>query len=177
MQCDLHLVFLPLPPRLVHTSKLSTFLSGMFLVSRATPIANHFYVKSKKQQMQRDFIRRLCRYSRMWWCLTRSMCCSVLQWVAASCSVLRCVAMCCSYDGAILCSILRCRVLQCVAECCSVMQCNAVWCSVLPCVAVCCSVLQLWGGAVTFDRRNPEWGPFLQKSSTSWGPFSWPCFQ
>jgi len=50
-----------------------------------------------------------------------SLCCSVLQRVAACCSVLQCVAVCCS-------------VLQCVAACCSVLQRVAVCCSVLQCV-------------------------------------------
>jgi len=58
-----------------------------------------------------------------------SMCCSVLQHVAAGYNMLQGVSVCC-------------RVLQCVAVCCSVLPCAAVRCSMLPCVAVCCSVLQ-----------------------------------
>jgi len=56
--------------------------------------------------------------------LPSSVCCSVLQCVAACCGVLQCVAGCC-------------RVLQCVAGCCGVLPCVAVCCRVLPCVAVC----------------------------------------
>ena len=50
-----------------------------------------------------------------------TVCCSVLQRVAACYSVLQCVAVCCN-------------VLQCVAVCCIVLQCVAVRCSVLQCV-------------------------------------------
>ena len=67
-----------------------------------------------------------------------SVCCSVLQCVAAHCSVWQYVAVCCSelqsesdalsnaFNTWLLC------VLQCVAACCSTWQ----------YVAVCCSVLQ-----------------------------------
>jgi len=51
----------------------------------------------------------------------QSVCCSVLQRVAACCSVLQSVAECC-------------RELQSVAVCCSVLQRVAVCCSVSPAI-------------------------------------------
>jgi len=93
-----------------------------------------------------------------------TVCCWVLQYVAARCSVLQRVAVCCSvmlrgfaerHDRrlltvccsapqcvAVCCRVLQCGpVLQCAAMCCSVLQCAAVCCSVLQCAAVCCIVL------------------------------------
>ena len=79
-----------------------------------------------------------------------SVCCSVLQHVAACCSMLQHVAACCSvvttqFENAapiavpnVNYQVDRAVVLQCVAVCCSVLQCVAVCCSVLQCVAVCC---------------------------------------
>ena len=71
-----------------------------------------------------------------------SVCCSVLQFVAACCRVLPCVAVRCSaqlftsiiFPGA-ACALQRvavccCSVLQCVAVCCSASQRVATWCMV-----------------------------------------------
>ena len=96
-----------------------------------------------------------------------SVCCSVLQRVAANCSVLqcvvvrrkrvnephcrnalRCVAVCCGalQFVAVCCGVIHCLAVRCkrVSEpdCRSILQCAAVRCSVLQWVAVCCSVLQ-----------------------------------
>jgi len=66
-----------------------------------------------------------------------TMCCSVLQCVAACCSVLQCVAVCCG-ECFLLSQrspstwSLRCR--------CSLRRCVAVCCSMLQCIAVCCRV-------------------------------------
>jgi len=85
-------------------------------------------------------------------CLTRAVCCSVVQCGAVCCSVLQCVAVCCSV---MQCVAVYCSVLQCGAVCCIfnwprylpvsvrfiVLQCVAVSCSVLQFVAVCCSMV------------------------------------
>jgi len=80
-----------------------------------------------------------------------TVCCSVLQCVAANCCMLQRVVLCCSM---VQCVAVRCSALQCVAVRCSVLQCHyecgmtAVWCDknrgiyLLQCVAVCCRVLQ-----------------------------------
>ena len=100
----------------------------------------------------------------LWLALQRdTVCCSVLQCVAAcivivghvprmcndncercptqirlSSSVLQCVVECCSVLQSVA---VCCIVQQSVAVCCSVLQCVEICCSVLQCVAVCYSVL------------------------------------
>ena len=102
---------------------------------------------------------------------TSSVCCSVLQLVAACCSALQCVAVCCNMLQfvavccnalqriAVRCSVLRAAALRdlsrwqiCVrvavccsvlqCVCCIVLQCSAVCSGAFQCVAVCCSAFQ-----------------------------------
>ena len=97
-------------------------------------------------------------------CSVSSVCCSMLQRVAACCSVLQRVAVCCSVSFRLVASsctflpstfamyvcvavwvqrvLVCCNALQCVAVYYNVLQCAAMCCSVLQPVAACCSVLQ-----------------------------------
>ena len=72
-----------------------------------------------------------------------TVCCSVLQRVAACCSALYVLL---SYGTCRVCS----SVLQCIAACCSMLQRVAIPCSVLQRVAACCSashvLLTPWRG-------------------------------
>ena len=64
-----------------------------------------------------------------------TVCCSVLQRVAACCSVLQCVAV---RRSALQCVAVCCSVLVCVAVCWNVLECVVLSCSVSQCVQVCC---------------------------------------
>jgi len=75
---------------------------------------------------------------------SQTVCCSVLQCIAARCSVWKffCSLLQCAAERFVSCSVLHCSAVQYAVVCCSVLQCSAVFavcCSVLQCVAVRCS--------------------------------------
>jgi len=99
-----------------------------------------------------------------------SLCCRVLQCVAACCSVLQCVEVCCSVlqCAAVCCSVFRhvngpawsARLMPIL--CCSVLQCVALCCSALQCIASCCSVLHTYKSVPPRVRVSHPFNPVMQ---------------